>query len=112
MDIITINHIFSQLTVIFITVLIIAFSWSIRCRQKSAHYAFTQYTPTLLTSIGILGTFSGIVFGLMDFNVNDIDGSVPQLLEGLKTAFISSFEVVLPFVPVIPIIGIVSRFLW
>ena len=40
-----------------------------------------------MTGIGILGTFAGIFIGLLDFNVNDIPGSIPQLLEGLKTAF-------------------------
>lgn len=40
-----------------------------------------------MTGLGILGTFSGIFVGLLNFNVNDISGSVPPLLEGLKTAF-------------------------
>lgn len=51
---------------------------------------FTDYAATLLTSIGILGTFVGIVIGLLAFDTADIDGSIPALLEGLKTAFISS----------------------
>lgn len=51
---------------------------------------FIHYTPNLLTSIGILGTFVGIVIGLLNFNVSDIDGSIGSLLEGLKTAFITS----------------------
>ena len=48
------------------------------------------YAPTLLTTVGILGTFTGVVFGLWDFDVNNIDQSIPSLLEGLKTAFITS----------------------
>ena len=44
----------------------------------------------VVTSIGILGTFVGIYLGLMDFNESDISGSIPQLLSGLKTAFVSS----------------------
>lgn len=40
-----------------------------------------------MTGLGILGTFAGIYLGLMDFNVTDISGSIPSLLEGLKTAF-------------------------
>lgn len=43
-----------------------------------------------MTQIGMLGTFLGIVIGLWDFNPGDIDGSIPQLLNGLKTAFITS----------------------
>lgn len=40
-----------------------------------------------MTGMGILGTFVGIYLGLIDFNVVDISGSIPALLEGLKTAF-------------------------
>ncbi len=46
--------------------------------------------PTVLTSIGIFGTFLGIAIGLSDFNTEDIKGSVPTLIDGLKTAFWSS----------------------
>lgn len=51
---------------------------------------FTQYAATLMTSLGILGTFIGIVIGLLGFDTSNIDGSIPALLEGLKTAFITS----------------------
>lgn len=51
---------------------------------------FTSSTPALLTSIGILGTFTGVVIGLLDFRPNDIDASIEMLLDGLKTAFITS----------------------
>lgn len=51
---------------------------------------FTQSTANILTSLGILGTFAGIVVGLMDFNPTDIDGSIESLLAGLKTAFLTS----------------------
>ncbi|MCG9581070.1 hypothetical protein L1D13_10155 [Vibrio tubiashii] len=51
---------------------------------------FTLNTPNTLTSLGILGTFAGIVVGLMDFNPLDIDGSIGTLLSGLKTAFLTS----------------------
>ena len=46
--------------------------------------------PTLLTSMGIFGTFLGIALGLMSFDVTDIQGSVPALIDGLKTSFWSS----------------------
>lgn len=46
--------------------------------------------PSILTSIGIFGTFLGVALGLMDFDSKDIEGSVPPLIEGLKTAFWSS----------------------
>lgn len=44
----------------------------------------------LTTTLGILGTFGGIFLGLMGFDVQDIPGSVPRLLDGLKTAFLTS----------------------
>lgn len=45
---------------------------------------------SLVVTFGILGTFSGIFLGLITFQVTDIYGSVPKLLEGLKTAFLTS----------------------
>ncbi|EDL69253.1 hypothetical protein [Vibrio campbellii] len=51
---------------------------------------FTASTTNILTSLGILGTFAGIVVGLMVFNPTDIDGSIESLLAGLKTAFLTS----------------------
>lgn len=46
--------------------------------------------PGVFTTIGVLGTFVGIYFGLQKFQVEDITGSIPTLLEGLKTAFSTS----------------------
>jgi len=43
-----------------------------------------------IVSLGVLGTFIGIAIGLYHFDVNDIKNSMPLLLEGLKTAFITS----------------------
>lgn len=49
----------------------------------------TDY-KSVIVSIGVLGTFIGIVLGLWNFNTNNIEASVPALLEGLKFAFITS----------------------
>jgi DNA repair ATPase RecN len=46
--------------------------------------------PSIFTTLGILGTFVGIYFGLQKFDVNNITESIPSLLEGLKTAFSTS----------------------
>ena len=51
---------------------------------------FAAITPTSLASIGVLGTFAGILLGLLNFDVERIDESVPELLSGLKFAFTTS----------------------
>lgn len=58
--------------------------------KKNRAIEFVQYTPTLLTTLGIFGTFFGIVLGLLHFEPTDVEGSVQFLLDGLKTAFITS----------------------
>jgi len=60
------------------------------CSRMGKGGRFVDYTPNLLTSLGILGTFFGIVIGLMHFDPTDIDHSIFLLLNGLKTAFITS----------------------
>jgi flagellar motor component MotA len=46
--------------------------------------------PQVFPTIGILGTFLGIAYGLFYFDVKNMDESIPELLNGLKTAFIAS----------------------
>ncbi len=47
-------------------------------------------SPAILTSTGIFGTFLGVALGLLEFDTTDISASVPQLIDGLKTAFWTS----------------------
>ena len=69
---------------------------------------FTNYLPSLMATVGLLGTFVGILVGLLDFDVADIDASVPRLLAGLQIAFVTSvagisgstlFRLILSLVP-------------
>jgi DNA anti-recombination protein RmuC len=46
--------------------------------------------PEILTTLGIFGCFVGIALALLDFDTNDVQNSVPNLLEGVKTAFWAS----------------------
>lgn len=46
--------------------------------------------PSILTSIGILFTFSGISYSLFVFDPSDIRQSIFDLLDGMKLAFVSS----------------------
>jgi len=48
------------------------------------------HAPTILTSTGIFGTFIGVAMGLLEFNTEDIQSSVPGLIQGLQTAFWTS----------------------
>jgi uncharacterized protein YqgV (UPF0045/DUF77 family) len=52
--------------------------------------ALTGPAPVFSRRSGVLGTFTGIFIGLLDFDVSDIDRSVPALLAGLKLAFSTS----------------------
>lgn len=79
-----------QITNGILVVLILAFVGAVFLRKINRAHGFTQYAPTLLTTLGILGTFAGIIAGLLHFDVNDIDNSIGKLLAGLKTAFITS----------------------
>lgn len=46
--------------------------------------------PQAIASLGVLFTFIGISYGLLEFNSADIESSVPVLLGGMRTAFITS----------------------
>lgn len=46
--------------------------------------------PSIVSTLGVLGTFLGITIGLAGFDVNDLTRSIPILLGGLKTAFYTS----------------------
>jgi len=57
-------------------------------------FYFFKYDQHIITSnittLGILGTFVGILIGLWHFDPNNIDGSIPGLLIGLKFSFVTS----------------------
>lgn len=75
---------------IFLFLIIGFFALALYYTKSGVAHTFTAYTPTLLTSLGILGTFIGVVIGLLHFDPSNIDGSIELLLGGLKTAFITS----------------------
>lgn len=76
-----------DLTIGFIA--IIAFLTIFFTLIKYDHMAIT-YGPTILTTIGIFGCFLGIALGLLDFDTNNIQGSVPDMVDGIKTSFWAS----------------------
>lgn len=52
-----------------------------------------EQLPSLISTLGVIGTFAGITIGLMGFKTGtfeEIAASIPQLLGGLKMAFFTS----------------------
>lgn len=49
-----------------------------------------EFLPSLISTLGVLGTFGGITLGLTLFDTDHLDVSIPKLLYGLKTAFLTS----------------------
>lgn len=56
----------------------------------SYHKRTIESIPTIVSTLGVIGTFVGITVGLMDFETGNLMVSVQKLLEGLKTAFWTS----------------------
>lgn len=79
-----------HVTNVFLVVLAAVFLLATFLARVGRVQGFVHYAPNMLTSLGILGTFVGIVVGLIGFDVNAIDASIGMLLAGLKTAFITS----------------------
>ena len=82
----------TTITFVFATAIAIVFllgAVGVRSRRQSLR-RMSNAAPGLMTSLGVTGTFVGIVIGLLAFDVLAIDESVPGLLEGLRTAFITS----------------------
>ena len=79
-------------TLTFVALLAAVLSYNILVLVGARPYRPSVFDnlPSIYTSIGITGTFVGILLGLQGFDVNEIDASLPVLLEGLKTAFYTS----------------------
>jgi chromosome segregation ATPase len=74
----------STITIAMSVVVILAFI--VLKQNKFANRNSSAY-PAFFTTIGIFGTFLGISVGLWNFNPNNVQKSLPALLEGLRTAF-------------------------
>lgn len=61
--------------------------------DKPGHAQLADLIPGLLTSLGILGTFMGLMQGLTSVDFSNAEGtiqSIPQLLSGMRFAFATS----------------------
>lgn len=54
------------------------------------HRRQVETYPSVVSTLGVLGTFIGISIGLLGFETNNLSESIPKLLSGLKTAFFTS----------------------
>ncbi|MCP4089466.1 MAG: hypothetical protein GY746_06705 [Gammaproteobacteria bacterium] len=70
---------------ISITIAVLFLYFLINPSRKTVNSA-----PSILTSIGIFGTFLGIAIGLMNFDPDNVIAGVPLFLSGIKLAFWSS----------------------
>ncbi|WP_323061057.1 MULTISPECIES: hypothetical protein [Aeromonas] len=77
-------------TRIFVILILTVFICAIFLDKGSKRKRFVEYAPTLMTSLGILGTFFGVAIGLLKFDTSNIDMSIIHLLSGLKTGFVAS----------------------
>ena len=60
-----------------------------RTKDNNNEHLF-DFIPHLFPTLGILFTFLGIAIGLWNFDSNNIEKSIPELMNGLKTAFLVS----------------------
>lgn len=62
--------------------------------ETPLHTEFYKHLPGILTGIGIIGTFSGLIFGLMDFQISEdptvVRASLATLVQSVGSAFIIS----------------------
>lgn len=91
------NSFFSTDTWICLSVIAVAFAFCFiyvfrykNSDKLMANRRIVDYFPSLVSTLGVLGTFVGITKGLMTFDTTDLDNSIPGLLDGLKTAFFTS----------------------
>ena len=73
----------TQSAIIVITLIAIVFH--IRWTRRN-----TALGPTFLTTLGIFFCFTGIAWGLLNFDSSDVRLSIPRLLEGIRTSFWAS----------------------
>ncbi|MCY4523532.1 MAG: hypothetical protein OXB84_02210, partial [Halobacteriovoraceae bacterium] len=72
-----------------LSIFIIFFLFMLYFFRKDIKSSDSGYSQIIFT-LGILGTFTGISWGLLNFNSMQIQSSIPTLLSGLKTSFFTS----------------------
>lgn len=65
-------------------------SKAIKNKELTKKKRTIESLPSIVSTLGVIGTFLGITIGLIGFNPSDLDSSISNLLDGLKTAFFTS----------------------
>ncbi len=71
---------------LFTIVMLILAAVDIKTTKSPNHRDF----KSIILTTGVLGTFVGIFIGLLGFDINSVENSIPALIEGLKVAFYTS----------------------
>ena len=78
------EQLFTPFNIFFVVIMLIVASLIWRKEPYSA------MLPNYFTVAGILGTFIGIAWGLINLDVDNLDTSIPPFLKWLTTAFVTS----------------------
>ena len=90
------NYSLDAFTIVACCVIITAFivAWryvvSTKVDDLPKRRKWIDQLPSIISTLGVLGTFLGITRGLVSFDTANLDESIPDLLGGLKTAFFTS----------------------
>ena len=83
-------------TIIACIIIIVAWAWAYKYiydasdSELKKNRKWIEQLPSLISTLGVIGTFAGITTGLVHFDPDHLDDSIPRLLEGLQTAFFTS----------------------
>ncbi len=103
----------NQVADVFLLLVFVGFIFSIYYSVKDTSGPISVYSPSVLTTLGILGTFLGITIGLVNFDYTShesIDQSIPSLLGGLRMAFVTSIAGLASAILIRTAVGIKMKF--
>lgn len=76
-------------TLVMLSLFVVAL-FGLSSSSRKVLKGIAESAPGLLTSIGIFGTFFGIVLALLDFSSNNLREGIDNIINGMQTAFITS----------------------
>lgn len=92
-----IKHILDIATIVMVVFIVLAamaariyVNQAAKKKTLDINRRWIESLPSMISTLGVLGTFGGITLGLLFFDTNNLNVSIPLLLSGLKTAFFTS----------------------